>query len=111
VLTVFLLGLPFILSLFGAPYDQAWMLFVILLGAQWLNGVGRAATRYIITHWEINRGQWMLEVSSVTAVLICALGVGRYGPMAAAVAILTGALLVNTLITVQMLKETGRGPA
>lgn len=83
------------LRIYGAPYDMQLVVYVLLLGVQWANGVGRPAVRHAVVAWDARRIGIALGSGAVAVVVICALGVGRYGALAAAAASLIGALIVN----------------
>jgi hypothetical protein len=69
--------------------------YVLLLGVQWANGVGRPAVRHAVVEWNARRIGVAVGSGAVAVVLICALGVTAYGALAAAAASLIGALIVN----------------
>jgi hypothetical protein len=96
------------LALYGTPYDSQLMAYALLLSVQWANGVGRAAVRHAVVLWDTRRIGVVVGSGAVAAVLTCALGVGRYGALAAAAASLIGALMVNGLAIVMAFSD---GPA
>ena len=83
------------LALFGAPYDSQLTVYALLLGVQWVNGVGRPAVRHAVVRWDTRRIGITIGSGAVAVVVICALGVTRYGALAAAAASLIGACIVN----------------
>jgi hypothetical protein len=83
------------LRLYGEPYDAQLTVYVLLLGVQWANGVGRPAVRDAVALWNARRIGIALGSGAIAVVVICALGVTRYGALAAAAASLIGALIVN----------------
>ncbi len=87
---------PVTLSLYGMPYGENSTVYSVLLGVQWVNGVGRPAVRRAVAQW--NRRGIALAVgpSAFVAVLLCAAGVTSYGALAAAAASLIGALILNS---------------
>jgi hypothetical protein len=91
-----LLLAPETLRLYGTPYDAQFVVYALLLGVQWANGVGRPAVRHAVVEWDARRIGLALGSGAVAVVLICALGVASYGALAAAAASLIGALIVNT---------------
>jgi hypothetical protein len=98
VLVVPLLVLaPLTLTLYGKPYDSKLPLtvYALLLGVQWVNGVGRPAVRHAVIDWDARRIGMAIGSGAVAVILICALGVDAYGALAAAAASLIGALIVN----------------
>lgn len=86
---------PETLALYGKPYDSHLTVYALLLGVQWANGVGRPAVRHAVVEWDARRIGAAVGSGAIAAVLICVLGVARYGALAAAVASLTGALILN----------------
>jgi len=86
---------PVTLALYGKPYDSQLTVYALLLGVQWVNGVGRPAVRHAVVEWNARRIGVAVGSGAVVVVLICALGVSAYGALAAAVASLIGALIVN----------------
>jgi hypothetical protein len=86
---------PVTLALYGKPYDSQLTVYVLLLGVQWANGVGRPAVRHAVVEWDARRIGVAVGSGAVAVVLICALGVTAYGALAAAAASLIGALIVN----------------
>jgi hypothetical protein len=86
---------PATLALYGKPYDSQLAAYALLLGVQWLNGVGRPALRLAVVEWDARRIGVAVGSGAVAAVLICALGVTAYGALAAAAASLIGALILS----------------
>ena len=86
---------PVTLAFYGKPYDSQLTVYVLLLGVQWANGVGRPAVRHAVVEWNARRIGVAVGSGAVAVVLICALGVTAYGALAAAAASLIGALIVN----------------
>ena len=94
VLPLLLLA-PETLRLFGKPYDAHLTIYALLLGVQWINGVGRPAVRNAVVTWNARRIGITLGSGALVVLLVGALGVASYGALAAAAASLTGALVVN----------------
>ena len=111
--TVLLLAAPATLALYGPPYDKQFTVYALLLGVQWANSVGRPAVRHAVADWDARRIRVAVESGALTAVLLCAFTVGRYGAPAAAAASLAGALIVNSRAILQALAPPKRpqGPA
>ena len=86
---------PATLALYGEPYDSQLTVYTLLLGVQWANGVGRPAVRHAVVEWNARRIGVAVGSGAVAVVLVCALGVTAYGALAAAVASVIGALIVN----------------
>src|ERR1700722_8268700 len=90
-----LLLAPETLRVFGEPYADQATVYALLLAVQWANGVGRPAVRQAVVAWDARRIGIALGSGAIAVVLLCALGVAAYGAVAAAVASLIGALIVN----------------
>jgi hypothetical protein len=90
-----LLLAPETLKVFGEPYADQATVYALLLAVQWANGVGRPAVRQAVVAWDARRIGIALGSGAIAVVLLCALGVAAYGAVAAAVASLIGALIVN----------------
>jgi hypothetical protein len=90
-----LLLAPDTLRVFGEPYTDQVAVYALLLAVQWANGVGRPAVRQAVIAWDARRIGIALGSGAVAVVLLCALGVAAYGAVAAAMASLIGALIVN----------------
>jgi hypothetical protein len=86
---------PFTLAFYGAPYNSQLTVYALLLGVQWINGLGRPAVRQAVVDWDARRIGIAIGSGAVAVVLICALGVATYGALAAAAASVVGALIVN----------------
>ncbi len=97
------------LALYGKPYDSQLTVYALLLGVQWANGVGRPAVRHAVLEWDARRIGVAVGSGAVAVVLICALGVGTYGALAAAAASLIGALIVNGRAIVMALSDRHAG--
>jgi hypothetical protein len=110
---VLLVAAPATLALYGPPYDKVLTVYVLLLGMQWTNSVGRPAVRHAVVDWDARRIRVAVESGALAAVLVCAFAVGRYGAPAAAAASLAGALIVNGRAILQALAPTKppQGPA
>ena len=91
-----LLLAPATLALYGKPYDSQLLVYGLLLAVQWANGVGRPAVRHAVVQWDALRIGIAVGSGAIAVVLLCALGVASYGALAAAVASLVGALIVNS---------------
>jgi hypothetical protein len=86
---------PMTLALFGKPYDSQLTVYVLLLGVQWLNGVGRPAIRRAVMIWDTRLIGIAVGSGALAAILVCALGVQSFGALAAAAGSLLGALIVS----------------
>jgi hypothetical protein len=98
-----LLLAPATLAFYAPPYDSLVTVYALLLGVQWVNGVGRPAARRAAVEWDARRLGVALGSGAAAAVLICALGVTAYGALAAAAASLAGALIFNGLVVAKAL--------
>ena len=87
---------PETLALYGKPYNSHLTGYALLLGVQWANGAGRPAVRHAVVDWDARRIGVAVGSGAIAAVLICALGVARYGALAAAAGSLTGAVILNS---------------
>jgi hypothetical protein len=65
--------------------------------------------RHAVVVWDARRIGVTIGSGAVAAVLICALGVGTYGALAAAAASLIGALIVNGRAIVTALSDWHTG--
>jgi hypothetical protein len=83
------------LAFFGKPYDSQLTVYAFLLAGQWANGVGRPAVRHAVVDWDVRRIGAAIGSGAIVAVVVCAIGVAKYGALAAAVASLSGALILN----------------
>jgi hypothetical protein len=99
------------LRLYGTPYDEQLTVYVLLLGVQWANGVGRPAVRDAVAVWNARRIGIALGSGAVAVVVICALGVASYGALAAAAASLIGALIVNARVITLALSNWPTDPS
>lgn len=87
---------PETLALYGKPYNSDLAGYALLLGVQWANGAGRPAVRHAVVDWDARRIGVAVGSGAIAAVLVCTLGVARYGALAAAAGSLTGALILNS---------------
>jgi hypothetical protein len=86
---------PATLTFYGKPYDSQLTVYGLLLWVQWANGIARPAVRHAVVEWHATRIGVAVGTGALTAVLICAVGVHRYGATAAAAASLIGAVIFN----------------
>jgi hypothetical protein len=101
---------PTIFRLYGPAYSGQLGLFAIMLGAQWMNGFGRPAHRYLAENWVPARVRRILEISAVAGLAVCALGLAPFGAMAAAAGLLVAWGLLSGLTTLQVLGQIGKTP-
>jgi hypothetical protein len=86
---------PATLALYGSAYESHLKIYALLLAVQWVNGTGRPAVRFAVMAWDARRIGIVIGAGAIVGVLICSLGVGIYGAMAAAAGSLIGALMLN----------------
>jgi len=103
-----LLLAPDTLRIFGEPYTDQVAIYAVLLVVQWANGAGRPAVRQAVIAWDARRIGIALGSGAIAVVLLCALGVAAYGAVAAAVASLVGALIVNGRAIELALRQTAK---
>lgn len=102
---VLLAAAPVTLRLYGNPYQAQPLIYLILLGAQWANSVGRPAVRSIVARWNVARIRAAVGSAAIAALTVCGLMIGTYGALAAAAGSLIGALLLNSWAVVTALRE------
>jgi hypothetical protein len=95
IVAAMLIAAPVTLAAYGPPYTSLITVYALLLGVQWINGVGDPAVRDAVVGWDARRIQLSVGSGALAAVLICAFGVAGYGALAAATGALIGALIVN----------------
>ncbi|MGH8209566.1 MAG: hypothetical protein ACREU6_08215, partial [Steroidobacteraceae bacterium] len=86
---------PWFVSWYGAAYSGLTGLFALLFLTQWLNGASRPAVRQLAADWDLGRTRRIMLISMAVAIALSLAGIGRYGPLAAAVGVLAGALVLN----------------
>jgi hypothetical protein len=96
---------PATLAFYGKPYDSQFAVYALLLGVQWVNGLGRPAVRHAVVQWDVRRIGTAVGSGAAAVVLCCAGGVAAYGALAAAAASLIGALIVNGRAIAMALSE------
>jgi hypothetical protein len=106
-----LLAGPVLFGLYGEPYSHQLGLFAVMLGAQWMNGVGRPASRFLTQNWQPAKVRRILEVAAVGGMIVCGLGLAAYGAFATATALFVAWTLVNCLATLEALGQIGKSPA
>jgi hypothetical protein len=99
-----LLASPFTLRIYGPPYSALILVYALLLGMQWANGVGRPAIRYAVFSWDAQRIRSAVGLGAVAALLVCATAVSSFGALAAAAATLIGALVLNLWAVADVLR-------
>lgn len=101
---VLLIASPFTLRIYGEPYSAQILVYALLLGMQWANGVGRPAIRYAVFSWDAQRIRSAVGLGAVAALLVCATAISSFGALAAAAATLIGALVLNVWAVVDVLR-------
>jgi hypothetical protein len=80
---------------YGPAYSGLTVLFLLVFLMQWVAGAARPAVRQLAAYWDSRRIRRIMFVSMAGAILISLAGVNDFGPLAAAVGGLVGALLFN----------------
>lgn len=80
---------------YGPAYRGLTVLFGLLFLTQWVTGAFRPALRQLAADWDLGRVRRIMFVSMTGAVALSLAAVNNFGPLAAAVAGLVGALLLN----------------
>jgi hypothetical protein len=101
---------PTIFRLYGPAYSGQLGLFAVMLGAQWMNGLGRPAHRYLAENWVPEQVRRILEISAIAGLAVCALGLAPFGAMAAAAGLFVAWGLLSSLTTLQVLTQIGKTP-
>lgn len=86
---------PWFVSRYGTAYGGLTGLFALLYLTQWVNGTCRPALRQLAAEFDRNRSRRIMLTSMLIAITVCLAGVRNYGPLAAAVGVLAGALALN----------------
>jgi len=100
---------PTTLAIYGRPYDTQLTVYALLLGVQWINGVGRPAIRHAVVEWDARRIAVAVGSGALAALLICGVAVANYGAVAAAAGSLMGALIVNGRAILMALSDRHAG--
>jgi hypothetical protein len=87
---------PATLRLYGYPYTEEPAVYILLLGMQWANSVGRPAVRHAVVEWDVRRIRAVVGSGALAALIASGIMIG-YGAIGIAAAVLIGALLVNAL--------------
>jgi hypothetical protein len=80
---------------YGPAYQEITPLFVLLFLMQWVIGVCRPAVRQLAADWDLQRVRRIMFVSMIGAIGVSLAGVNDFGPLAAAIGGVVGALLLN----------------
>jgi hypothetical protein len=87
---------PWFVSRFGADYSGLTGLFALLFLSQWVIGSLRPAVRQLAADLNLKRNRRIMFISMTIAIVVSLAGIERYGPIAAAIGVLTGALALNS---------------
>ncbi len=107
VLAVGILTPLLFVNWYGAAYQEITPLFVLLFLMQWVVGVCRPALRQLAADWDLRRVNRIMFVSMLGAILVSLAGVNEFGPLAAAVGSLVGAVLLNGQALESAFKHVG----
>jgi hypothetical protein len=99
IVGVLLPASPFVLRIYGPPYNAQLAVFALLLAMQWANGVGRPALRFAVVSWDAPRIRAAVGAGALATLLVCASTIISFGALAAASATLIGALVFNAWVT------------
>jgi O-antigen/teichoic acid export membrane protein len=80
---------------YGPAYNGLTVLFALVFLMQWVAGAARPAVRQLAAHWDLRRIRRIMFVGMAGAIIISLVGVNDFGPLAAAVGGVVGALLFN----------------
>jgi hypothetical protein len=86
---------PWFVGWYGAAYSGLTALFALLFLTQWVNGAARPALRKLAADLDLKRNRRIMLVSMTIAIALSLVGIHRFGPLAAAVGVLAGALALN----------------
>jgi hypothetical protein len=86
---------PWFVSEYGRAYSGLTSLFALLFLTQWVNGAARPALRKLAADLNLNRNRRIMFISMTIAIALTLAGIQRFGPLAAAVGVLAGALALN----------------
>lgn len=86
---------PWLVTWYGSAYTGLMLLFILLYLAQWVTGALRPALRTLAADWNPGRVRRIMFISMTVAIALTLAGVSDYGPLAAAVGVLAGAIALN----------------
>jgi hypothetical protein len=98
---------PVTLRLYGYPYNAQLVVYVLLLGEQWINSVGRPAVRYAVLEWNASHIRVAIGSGAVAALFVCCSAINVYGALAVAAGTLTGAVVLNGWAIANALRASG----
>jgi hypothetical protein len=111
VLAVGILTPLLFVNWYGPAYSGIYLLFALLFFTQWVAGAARPALRQLAADWDLRRVRRIMFVSMIGAIALSLAGVSDFGPLAAAVGGLAGALLLNGQALESALKRVGTASA
>ena len=86
---------PWFVSWYGPAYTGLTGLFALLFMTQWVAGACRPALRQLAADWDLRHIRRIMFISMTGALTVSLAGIDSYGPLAAALGGLVGALLLN----------------
>jgi hypothetical protein len=95
---------PLTLRIYGPPYSAQVLVYALLLGMQWVNGVGCPAVRYAVVYWDAPNIRAAVGLGALAALFVCGSAIGALGALAAAAATLVGAVVLNAWAIVNALQ-------
>jgi hypothetical protein len=95
---------------YGPAYSGLTILFLLVFLMQWVAGAARPAVRQLAAHWDLRRIRRIMFVSMAGAIIVSLAGVNDFGPLAAAVGGLVGALLFNGQALEAAFRQLGAEP-
>ena len=95
---------------YGPAYRGLTVLFLLVFLMQWVAGAARPAVRQLAAHWDLRRIRRIMFVSMAGAIIVSLAGVNDFGPLAAAVGGLVGALLFNGQALEAAFRQLGAEP-
>jgi len=111
VLAVGLLTPLLFVNWYGPAYSGLGLLFGLLFFTQWVQGGARPALRQLAAEWDRRRIRRIMFVSMTGAIASSLAGVNAYGPLAAAVGGLAGAVLLNGQALGSVFKRSAGRPS
>ena len=102
---------PMTLAVYGLPYRSQLLVYMLLLGEQWINSVGRPAVRYAALASNVPRARSAVGSSALAALFVSCSAVNLYGALAVAAATVIGAIILNlwAIIDALMVSDSRSG--
>lgn len=98
---------PMTLAIYGFPYKSQLLVYMLLLGEQWINSVGRPAVRYTALASSLPRVRSAVGCSALAVLFVSCSAVNLYGTLAVAAATLVGATILNLWAIIDTLRMSG----